>query len=206
MQPCARTSFGLLGPAAPAAPALCAKKGPRQGWAEIGGKTAVQASGCPGVLHPNEAVAMPLQALVQIILPAPDDEMEELAATLNSWPDDVTPEWPEIQKQLEDVKQKHQRPDYVFRYLLPNDDEKKLYDLNDEINFDDLVRTYDENKKPDWEPPLVLPLVLAAPSQTTWDPAEELPEMQLTVRNTFLEFGQAQRLQDILKKNVTSHI
>ena len=30
----------------------------------------------PGVLHPNEAVAMPLQALVQIILPAPDDEME----------------------------------------------------------------------------------------------------------------------------------
>ena len=43
MQPCARTSFGLLGPAAPAAPALCAKKGPRQGWAEIGCKTAVQA-------------------------------------------------------------------------------------------------------------------------------------------------------------------
>ena len=131
---------------------------------------------------------------------------QELAATLNSWPEDVTPEWPEIQKQLEDVRKKHQRPDYVFRYLLPNDDEKKLYDLNDEINFDDLVRTYDENKKPDWEPPLVLPLVLAAPSQTTWDPAEELPEMQLTVRNTFLEFGQAQRLQDILKKNVTSHI
>ena len=49
---------------------------------------------------------------------------QEIAATLNSWPDDVTPEWPEVQNQLEDVKQKHQRPDYVFRYLLANDDEK----------------------------------------------------------------------------------
>jgi hypothetical protein len=41
MQPCART-WGVLGPAQPA-PALCAKKGLRQGWAEIGGKNAVQA-------------------------------------------------------------------------------------------------------------------------------------------------------------------
>jgi hypothetical protein len=83
------------------------------------------------------------------------------------------------------VKQKHQRPDYVFRYLLANDDEKTLYDLNDEINFDDLVRTYDENKKPEWEPPLVLALVLAAPTQTTWDAAEEwVSEMLLQTRNT----------------------
>ena len=127
---------------------------------------------------------------------------------MKTWPDDVKPEWEEIRKQLEEVKQTHQRPDYVFRYLLPNDDEKKLYDLNDEENFDDLVRTYDENKKPEWTPPLVLPLVLAAPTQVTWNPSsvDEEPGMSWTIKNTFLEFGQAQRLQDILKKNVTSHI
>ena len=42
----------------------------------------------PGVLHPNEAVAMPLQALVQIILPAPDDEMEAsrwVVGSLGRW-------------------------------------------------------------------------------------------------------------------------
>ena len=28
---------------------------------------------------------------------------QEVAATLNSWPDDVTPEWPEIQEKLEEA-------------------------------------------------------------------------------------------------------
>lgn len=39
-------------------------------------------------MHPNEAVAMPLQALVQIILPDPDDEMEAsrwVVGSLGPW-------------------------------------------------------------------------------------------------------------------------
>eukprot|EP00435_Cladocopium_sp_Y103_P023033 s3200_g5.t1 len=147
-----------------------------------------------------------MQALIQIILPGPDGKIKEIHATLKRGPDDVKPDWPEIETQLEEVKQEHQKPDYVFRYLVPNDNEKKLYDLNSDENFEDLVLTYHENKKPESEPPLVLPLVLAAPDETMWNPEKEPKDWVLMTKNTFLEFGQMQKLQDILKKNVTSHI
>ena len=135
--------------------------------------------------------------------------MQEIPVTFASWDeDDVINEWSEIQKQLEEVKEKYHRPSFVFRYLLPGDPEKKLFDLNDESNFYDLVTTYLECKMPEGKPPLVLPLVLAAPTQTTWNPEKEgVPgTIVLKTKNTFLEFSQAQRLQDILKKNVTSPV
>ena len=77
----------------------------------------------PGVLHPNEAVAMPLQALVQIILPAPDDEMEAsrwVVGSLGRWVLGPKNNWARFRMQRIGPRQRNEefKRRFFFRWFI----------------------------------------------------------------------------------------